>query len=109
MTFTLDDGRISGMKKRGEKFGPRYTVISKLYENKAKLESLAQLPASCSESADQLSAHRSIFEAHGVFNPDMIDDIVKHLKSFDDADIRKKIEKKPELMLQIVHEYFYCG
>lgn len=78
-------------------------------ENKAKLESLAQLPASCSESADQLSAHRSIFEAHGVFNPDMIDDIVKHLKSFDDADIRKKIEKKPELMLQIVHEYFYCG
>jgi glutamine synthetase len=78
-------------------------------ENKAKLESLAQLPASCSESADQLSAHRSIFEKYGVFNSDMIDDIVKQLKSFDDADIRKRIEKNPDLMLQIVHEYFYCG
>ena len=38
VTFTLDDGRIAEMKKRGEKFGPRYTVISKLYENKAQLE-----------------------------------------------------------------------
>ena len=56
------------------------------------------------------AAIKSAFESQEVnFNPDMIDDIVKHLKSFDDADIRKKIEKKPELMLQIVHEYFYCG
>ncbi|MBO6209761.1 MAG: hypothetical protein J6N99_03615, partial [Schwartzia sp.] len=26
------------MKKRGEKFDPRYTVVSKLYKNKAQLE-----------------------------------------------------------------------
>lgn len=78
-------------------------------ENRAKLESLEQLPASCAESAEQLSAHRSIFEKHGVFNPDMIDDIVKQLKSFDDADIRQRIEKNPELMLETVHKYFYCG
>lgn len=78
-------------------------------ENKAKLESLDQLPASCAESADQLSAHRSIFEKYGVFNQDMIDDIIKQLKSFDDADIRQRIEKNPDLMLQIVHDYFYCG
>ena len=78
-------------------------------ENAAKLNSLAQLPASCAESADQLSLHRNIFEKYGVFNPDMIDDIIKHLKSFQDKDIRERIEKNPELMLQIVHEYFYCG
>lgn len=78
-------------------------------ENKKKLESLDQLPASCSESADQLSEHRSIFEAYGVFNPDMIDDIIKQLKSFDDADIRERIAKNPDLMLEIVHQYFYCG
>lgn len=78
-------------------------------ENKAKLESLDQLPASCAESADQLSAHRSIFEKHGVFNADMIDDIIKQLKSYNDADIRQRIEKNPDLMLQIVHDYFYCG
>ena len=78
-------------------------------ENKAKLEDLAQLPTSCSESAEQLSAHRSIFEAHGVFNFEMIDDIIKQLKSYDDADIRKKLEKDPGLMLDLVHKYFYCG
>lgn len=78
-------------------------------ENKAKLGSLDQLPASCAESADQLSAHRSIFEKHGVFNADMIDDIIKQLKSYNDADIRQRIEKNPDLMLQIVHDYFYCG
>ena len=40
VTFVHDDGhgRIAEMKARGEKFGPRYTLISKLYENKAKLE-----------------------------------------------------------------------
>lgn len=78
-------------------------------ENKQLVESLAQLPASCWESADELSAHRTIFEKHGVFNSEMIDDIVKQLKSFKDQKIRKEIEKKPEIMTQMVQEYFYCG
>ena len=78
-------------------------------ENKQLVESLAQLPASCWESADELSAHRAIFEKHGVFNSEMIDDIVKQLKSFKDQKIRKEIEKKPEIMTQMVEEYFYCG
>jgi len=78
-------------------------------ENKDKLLSLAQLPASCSESADQLSAHRSIFEKYGVFNPEMIDDIIKQLKSYDDANIRQKIADHPEMMQKMVHQYFHCG
>lgn len=78
-------------------------------ENKALVEKLAQLPASCWESADELSAHRQIFEAHGVFNREMIDDIIKQLKSFKDKNIRKDIEKNPDLMLQMVKEFFYCG
>jgi len=78
-------------------------------ENKALVERLAQLPASCWESADELSAHRNIFEAHGVFDRSMIDDIIKQLKSFDDRKIREQIVKKPELMAQMVKEYFYCG
>ena len=35
--FTLDDGRIAGMRERGEKFGPRYKVLSELYHKKAQL------------------------------------------------------------------------
>ncbi|MBQ7550132.1 MAG: glutamine synthetase [Bacteroidales bacterium] len=78
-------------------------------ENQSKLMKLAQLPASCAESAEQLSAHRSIFEKYGVFNSEMIDDLIRQLKSFNDANIRKEIEKDPDLMLKLVHQYFHCG
>jgi len=35
--FTLDDGRIAGMRERGEAFGPHYAVLSVLYHKKARL------------------------------------------------------------------------
>ena len=54
---------------------------------------LNQLPASCWESANELLQHRDIYEKHGVFNAEMIDDIIKHLKSFNDKDIRRSEEK----------------
>lgn len=76
-------------------------------ENAQRLKQLDQLPASCWESADELSAHRDIFEKHGVFNTEMIDDIVKHLKSFKDKNIRKEIEKDPNKMMEMVNTYFY--
>src|SRR5574344_96985 len=78
-------------------------------ENKEKLMSLAQLPASCAESAEQLSTHRNIFEKHGVFNSEMIDDIIKHLKSYNDANIRQEISNDNDKMLELVHKYFHCG
>lgn len=78
-------------------------------ENKAKLDSLDQLPTSCWESADELNAHRAIFEKHGVFNAEMIDDLIKQLKSYQDQNIRKEIKQHPEKMLELVHNYFHCG
>lgn len=78
-------------------------------ENKQLVEKLAQLPASCWDSADELARHRAIFENHGVFNPEMIDDIVKQLKSYNDQNIRKEIEKDPSVMDRLVAEHFYCG
>ncbi|MBQ7489230.1 MAG: glutamine synthetase [Bacteroidales bacterium] len=78
-------------------------------ENKGKLKSLEQLPASCWESAEALAAHRAIFEKYGVFSPEMIDDIIKGLKSFNDKNIRKEIEKNPDKMLEIVNTFFHCG
>jgi glutamine synthetase len=76
-------------------------------ENAKKLKELDQLPTSCWESADQLSAHRHIFEKHGVFSAEMIDDIIKRLKSFKDKDIREEIAKNPEKMMEMVNTYFY--
>lgn len=48
-------------------------------EHRAKLAELDQLPASCAESAACLKRHRSIYES--VFNPRMIDGIIKELES----------------------------
>ena len=76
-------------------------------ENAKKLKELNQLPASCWDSADQLSAHRHIFEKHGVFSAEMIDDIIKRLKSFKDQDIRDEIAKNPDKMMELVNTYFY--
>ena len=78
-------------------------------EEKERLMSLKQLPASCWDSADELSQHRAIFENHGVFPAEMIDDIIKMLKSFNDQNIRKEIEKDPKKMLELVNKYFHCG
>ena len=78
-------------------------------ENKEKLQSLAQLPASCWESADELSQHRTIFEKHGVFPAEMIDDIIKELKSFNDLKIRDEIKANPTKMMELVNQYFHCG
>lgn len=78
-------------------------------ENKAKLESLEQLPDSCWDSAEALESHRDIFENHGVFDKEMIDDIIKGLKSFNDKNIRQEIKDHPEKMLDMVHQYFNCG
>lgn len=78
-------------------------------KNKAKMTSLNQLPTSCWESADCLDAKRQIFEQYGVFSKSMIDGIIKQLKSFNDKNIRKTIEKNPDKMLEMVETFFHCG
>ena len=61
------------------------------------------------ESADELSQHRTIFEKHGVFPAEMIDDIIKELKSFNDLKIRDEIKANPTKMMELVNQYFHCG
>lgn len=77
--------------------------------NAELLNSLEQLPTSCSESADALLANRALYEAKGIFTPDMIDATAARLKAFDDKDIREKIRKNPSLMSEIVRRHFHCG
>jgi glutamine synthetase len=77
--------------------------------NEAKLKTLAQLPDSCSASADCLEKQRSIFEKYGVFSPSMIDGIIKGLKSYNDATLREDIEHNPDEVQTLVTRYFHCG
>ncbi|MDR1758264.1 MAG: glutamine synthetase family protein [Bacteroidales bacterium] len=77
-------------------------------ENTGKLQKLAQLPASCWDSANELSQQRHIYEQHGVFNVEMIDAIIQRLRAFNDQNIRQEITKNPEKMADYVKQYFHC-
>jgi glutamine synthetase len=77
-------------------------------ETKKKGVEYKQLPASCWESAEQLSIHREIFEKHGVFNVELIDDFIKFLRSYNDAHIREEVENDHNKMLELVETYFHC-
>eukprot|EP01056_Protomagalhaensia_sp_Gyna25_P003765 Protomagalhaensia_sp_Gyna_25__3764@NODE_3381_length_597_cov_1327_933692_g2837_i0_p1_GENE_NODE_3381_length_597_cov_1327_933692_g2837_i0NODE_3381_length_597_cov_1327_933692_g2837_i0_p1_ORF_typecomplete_len160_score32_25Glnsynt_C/PF00120_24/4_6e09_NODE_3381_length_597_cov_1327_933692_g2837_i0118561 len=75
-------------------------------ETAARFESL---PASCAESAEALERQAAIYEGRGVFSKALIHTTVIKLKSFDDLKIREKVQNNPDLMLQMVREFYYCG
>ena len=78
-------------------------------ENEDKLKDLAQLPDSCSASADCLEKQRAIFEKHNVFSPSMIDGIISKLRSYDDKTLRQDIGDDQDQMIKLVYRYFHCG
>ena len=77
-------------------------------ENASVLEKLAQLPVNCAESADCLEKNRGVFEEKGVFDAEMIDGVLRGLRSFsqEETDAAKTDSK---LMAELVKRYFYCG
>lgn len=78
-------------------------------ENKEKLAQLESLPDSCVASADALEKARAVFEKDGVFSPRMIDGILKKLRSFNDADLRKSVDGNHNAMMDLVRKYWHCG
>ena len=78
-------------------------------KNAAILNSLAQLPTSCAESADELEKNRALYEAKGVFSPSMIDGRIAMLRAYNDANIREETARDKGLMLELVKKYYHCG
>ena len=74
-----------------------------------KLSRLGQLPDSCVASADCLERQRKVYEAYGVFSPAMIDGIIKQLRDFNDSNLRKEVENRPQELKELVERYFHCG
>ena len=77
--------------------------------NADKLSRLGQLPDSCVASADCLERQRKVYEAYGVFSPAMIDGIIKQLRDFNDRNLRKEVENRPQELKELVERYFHCG
>lgn len=77
-------------------------------ENADKLKELSCLAVNTYESAEKLDEKRAIFEENDVFEPAMIDGIVKRLKSYDVEEAQRALND-PKLMKELVDRYFHCG
>lgn len=77
-------------------------------ENAEKASSLSHLPADCQASAQALADLRSVFEAHGVFSPGMIDGIIHRLRSYDPAE-SAAAKTDSAKMRELVSRHFHCG
>lgn len=85
-------------------------VAAETYVDKSsELENLAQLPASCAESADELERNRALYEAKGVFSPALIDGTIARLRCYGDANIREEVKADPQKLTELVHKYYHCG
>ncbi len=91
-------------------YADKFFVDKNIYrkEYAALLEKLPKLPASCWESAESLEKNRAVFEARGVFTPQLIDGMVKRLKSYDDQNLSERLYGKEEEIKKLVDEYLYC-
>lgn len=77
--------------------------------NAERLAALKQLPTTCAESADQLAAQRALYENLGIFPANMINGTIQKLRSYNDANLAEEAHNNPNLMHQLVEQYFHCG
>ena len=72
--------------------------------NKAVQEALEQLPACCVEASAELAKDREIYTSKGVFSDSIVDFYIDYLKSFDDANLRAKLQNDLPALLKLVQE-----
>ena len=77
--------------------------------NKDRLAQLANLPDSCSASADCLDEQRAYYENKEIFSSAMIDSIIAQLRAFDDRTLRRQVAQYPDEVQKLVNTYFHCG
>jgi len=71
-------------------------------------QQLQQLPSSCVESAERLKLKREIFESNGIFPARMIDFIIDSLTAFQDKNLSRELEGKPEATRELVIKHIHC-
>ncbi len=98
------------MERAVEYAKDRYIAVNIFHdEHKSVVDGLKQLPASCTESAKSLIAQRDVYEKYGVFDKNLIDGVIKGLRSYNDSNLRAELEGNEEAMLALVNSHFHCG
>jgi len=77
-------------------------------EYKEICKNLAQLPVSCWESAECLKKQTDIYRKYDVFTQDLIDGMIKELKSYNDNGLREKISGNYAELMKLVNSLLHC-
>lgn len=78
-------------------------------KNKKQVTELQHLPSSCWDSADALESQRAIYQSKGVFPENILDGVIKKLRSFDDNHLLEKIRDSEKEILKLVNSFLHCG
>ena len=85
-------------------------IAKDLYvKGSAEKKRLKTLPLSCSESADNLSKDRQLYESNGVFSTRLVDRTIESLKSYSDKNLWQKLANKPEETEKMLKQYRHYG
>jgi len=77
-------------------------------EHKDVCQQLAQLPVSCSESADCLKNQMDIYKKYDIFPEGLLQGIIKQLKNHNDTNLREKLSANQDELLKFVNKYLHC-
>jgi len=80
-----------------------------IFSNKELLAKLEQLPASCSESADELEKEIPFFNQDNVFPKGTLERFIKMLKSYDDKDLSERLYQKDDEIMKLVKRFINYG
>jgi len=86
-------------------------IAEKLYitDDASTRKNLNQLPASCTEAAECLDRDRHFYEKDGIFPSQIIDGVIKELKSYKDKNLSEKLFGNADALKDLVQEFLHCG
>lgn len=86
-----------------------YAEKTYVAKDASEMPELAQLPASCTESAAELLAARATFEADGVFPAGLIDAHAAMLQGYEDDKLSERLFGNADALADLVQKYMHCG
>ncbi len=78
-------------------------------KSNAEKKHLRTLPLSCSESADNLTKDRQLYESKGVFSTRLVDRTIESLKSYKDRSLWQKLADRPDETEKVLRQYRHYG
>jgi len=84
-------------------------IEQNLFSDKSLISSLEQLPASCSESADELEKEIEFFNTDNVFPEGTLRRFISFLRAYNDKDLSERLYKKDDEILKLVNKFINYG